>query len=248
MIIRIKESITKYLLKIKNKILDKGLLYTILYLLLYALKKIFGLLIYKRKTKEDDIQSKQWIFKEWENQWNIDSELREKDKFYKLFKYDYVDTCKKIRKNKRNNFRMKFISMLPLVTIILLFLTGVVMYNGSILLKTKDLGEFFKKSNWSFSIFNTILYAVAIILTVVVAKWIDVKQYQETWIRHSNHKYYIDMEMYKFIEKMDEYSDIERKENFKRNIMKTWDKNQNKFSENMKNERNVGEILKSMKK
>ena len=51
------------------------------------------------------------------------------------------------------------------------------------------------------------------------------------------------MEMYKFIERIDEYSGMERRENFKRNIMKTWDKNQKKFSENMKKEERVGDII-----
>lgn len=49
------------------------------------------------------------------------------------------------------------------------------------------------KNNWSFSIYSTVTYAVAVILALVTAKWIGVKKYQETWVRHSNHKYIIDM-------------------------------------------------------
>ena len=194
------------------------------------------------------MESKRWIFNEWEKQWNKDYDSKEEDNFYKLFKYDYESTCTKIRRNKRKNFQMKFINMLPFIIGVILFLTGIFIYNAQIFCKTKNLEEILKKIDWSFSIFNTILYTAAIILTAVISKWIGVKKYQETWIRHSNHKYFIDMEMYKFIERMDEYSYMGRKEKFKRNIMKSWDKNQNKFFENMKNEEKVEGIIKSVKK
>lgn len=226
-----------------ENLLERGLLYTLLCLFLQNCKEIWEFLIYKKKYYSDDIEKKQWIFDQWKEEWNPNYETREREPFYKLFKYDYEDTCKKIRRNKKNNFKMKFISMLPFIILVILFLSGTLIYNIHILFSVKNFGEFLEKNNWSFSIFSTALYAVAIILTVVAAKWIDVKKYQETWIRHSNHKYFIDMEMYKFIERIDEYSGMERRENFKRNIMKTWDKNQKKFSENMKKEERVGDII-----
>lgn len=230
-----------------ENLLERGLLYTLVCLFLQDCKEIWEFLIYKKKYYSDDIEKKQWIFDQWKEEWNPNYETREREPFYKLFKYDYKDTCKKIRRNKKNNFKMKFISMLPFIILVILFLSGTLIYNIHILFSVKNFGEFLEKNNWSFTIFSTALYAVAIILTVVAAKWIDVKKYQETWIRHSNHKYFIDMEMYKFIERIDEYSGMERRENFKRNIMKTWDKNQKKFSENMKNEEKTGNIINNIK-
>lgn len=230
--------------KIVSKISEKGFVCTLLYLLWHILKRFFCLLVYKGK-KDDDIKAKEWIFEEWEKQWKPNPKA-ENDYFFKLFKYDYEDTCRKIKRNKRKNFRMKFISLLPLFILVFLFIIGILMYNRNMYVESTSLGEFFQKNNWSFPVFSTSLYTIVVILTAVIAKWIGVKKYQETWTRHSNHKYAIDIEMYKFIERVDEYSDSNRKKYFKKNIMRTWNENQYKFSANMKSEEGIGNIFKEI--
>ena len=57
------------------------------------------------------------------------------------------------------------------------------------------------------------------------------------------------MEMFKYISYMDEYYYKNRKQKFVRNIMKTWDENQKKFIDNMKNEKDMGmnDLLKRIK-
>lgn len=128
-----------------------------------------------------------------------------------------------------------------------LFVGGVSVYNIHMFIQSKSFSDFLKNNNWNFSLFNTALYAIAIVLTVVISKWLDVKKYQETWSRHSAHKYAIDMEMFKFIMRMDDYSHIDRKKYFAINIMKTWDINQNKFIKNMKKESKMDDILDKVK-
>lgn len=101
-------------------------------------------------------------------------------------------------------------------------------------------GEFLEKNNWDFSIYGTVFYIAAVLLTYAASKWLDVKQYQETWCRHSDHKYAVEMEMLKYISFMNEYYYNDRKQKFKKNIMKTWDENQKKFIKNMKKEKDMG--------
>jgi hypothetical protein len=83
----------------------------------------------------------------------------------------------------------------------------------------------------------------------MTSKWLDVKQYQETWSRHAEHKYAVEIEMFKYISYIDEYYFPDRREKFIENIMKTWDKNQQKFVDNMKNEKCMKpeELISNMK-
>ena len=84
-----------------ENLLERGLLYTLVCLFLQDCKEIWEFLIYKKKYYSDDIEKKQWIFDQWKEEWNPNYETREREPFYKLFKYDYKDTCKKIRRNKK---------------------------------------------------------------------------------------------------------------------------------------------------
>ena len=122
----------------------------------------------------------------------------------------------------------------------ILYLGGVIAYNANIYIQSKgNWTEFIQNNNWNFSICGTVFYAVAILLTYMTSKWLDVKQYQETWSRHAEHKYAVEIEMFKYISYIDEYYFPDRREKFIENIMKTWDKNQKKFVSNMKKEKSM---------
>ena len=232
---------------IKKQILEHGLLCCFVRFCWWVIKNIWCFLIYRRKENLlDDVNAKRWIFEKWEEDWNMGTDDKE-DPFYQLFKYDYNYTCKKIKKNKRSNFRMKFICILPILIATILFLCGICVYNIHVFVQSTSFSEFIENNNWNFSIFSTALYAVAIILTIVTSKWLDVKKYQETWSRHAAHKYAIDMEMFKYIMRMENYSHIDRKKYFAMNIINTWDINENKFLENMKKENKMDDMLENMK-
>ena len=81
-----------------ENLLERGLLYTLLCLFLQNCKEIWEFLIYKKKYYSDDIEKKQWIFDQWKEEWNPNYETREREPFYKLFKYDYEEKKKIISK------------------------------------------------------------------------------------------------------------------------------------------------------
>ena len=229
---------------LKNKIMQEGFLYVVVKWLGRALKFIWSVLVFRKKKKKSIENPMKKIYQKWEEDWVADEPDKVKakeDPFFLLFKFDYEYSCQKAFENKKKNFRMKFFCILPFLIVTVLYLGGVIAYNLNVFIEVKgNFGEFLKANNWSFSIYGTVFYAVAILLTYVVSKWLDVKQYQETWSRHSEHKYAVEMEMFKYIFCMDEYYFNDRKQKFVRNIMKTWDENQKKFIDNMKNEKDMG--------
>lgn len=234
---------------LKDKILTNGILkYGFLSFVARCLGRflnfVWCLLIFRKKKKQLPGNPMKKIYQKWEEDWIADEPDKIKAKenpFFLLFKFDYEYTCQKAFENKKKNFRMKFFCILPFLIVTVLYLGGVIAYNLNVFVEVKgNFGKFLKANNWSFSIYGTVFYAVAILLTYAVSKWLDVKQYQETWSRHSEHKYAVEMEMFKYISCMDEYYFNDRKQKFVRNIMKTWDENQKKFIDNMKNEKDVG--------
>lgn len=193
------------------------------------------------------------IYQKWEEDWlsaETDKEKAKKEAFFLLFEYDYKYSCRMAKENERKNFGLKFLCVLPFLIVTVLYLAGVIAYNWNVWIQVhRDLGKFFQDNNWNFSIYGTVFYVVAVLLTHIASKWIDVKQYQKTWCRHSEHKYAVEMELFKYIYRMDDYHHSDRKQKFIRNIMKIWDENQKRFIENMKNEKDMGmgELLKHIK-
>lgn len=224
-----------------------GLLYYLFKKCKGAFQNLWKVIVYRKKAE----MKKPKICEQWEHKWIEEEEDKEKAKedfFYLLCIYDYQYSCKKLKLNKKKNFRVKFLCILPFVLITILFVGGVVAYNASILVTSQNFKDFLGKNNWSFSIFGTVFYSAALILTYSVSKWLDVKQYQETWVRHSKHIYEIENEMLKYIWEREDYFDAEtRKAYFVKNIMKTWDENQRKFLENMEKEKQMENVLDSLK-
>lgn len=229
-----------FLEKIKEGTLQYGLLWYVCRSLLSFLKAAGRLLVFRSKKKLKSPLKK--VYQKWEEEWLSDEKETEKakeDPFFLLFKYDYEFTCMKAKKNRDKNFRMKFICILPFIIVTILYLGGVIAYNVNIYLETKTFSDFIESADWSISIYGTAFYLAALLVTYIITKWLDVKQYQETWSRHEEHRYAVEMEMLKYIYYRDEYYFDDRKQKFVGNIIKTWDDNMNKFLENMKHEKNM---------
>ena len=142
---------------------------------------------------------------------------------------------------------MKFLCMLPLIIATVLFFFAVLGYNTFLFIQAGSPQVFMEKMDWSFSIFSTFLYGVVFIICNVIVKWLDVRKYQETWNRHSKHRYKIDMEMFQYISNMGEYAEADKRQKFIKKIMETWNENQEKFNENMKKEKPMNDMLKNTK-
>lgn len=227
---------------IKSEMEQRGNLFGICKVLCELLINCFHIYIYQRKP---DLK-KPKIYDKWKADWKK-GEKKEEEEFVSMFEYDYKYSCEKAKKNRKMNFRIKFLSFIPFILVTFLYLMGMIIYNISLLNASSDFSEFVKKMNWKISIYGTIFYVVAVVLTIVILKWLDVKKYQETWSRHSAHQFAIEMEMIRYLLRMDEYATDERRQRFIGNIMKSWEENENKFVENMKKEEKI-DILKAIKK
>lgn len=227
--------------RIKEGSLKYGFLRYICQRFWHFLKSGWCLFIFCDEKKLKNPKKK--IYQEWEKKWLSDETEKEKakdDLFFLLFKYDYEFTCMKAKQNRNKNFNMKFICILPFILMTILYLGGVIAYNVNAYIQAgKNYTTFLKNANWSFSIYGTVFYVIAVLVTYIASKWLDVKQYQETWSRHYEHEYVVEMEMFKYIYYRGEYHFDDRKQKFVQNIIKTWDDNQKKFLENMKNEKDM---------
>ena len=209
------------------------------------------LFIRTEKTKVEDLKmpelewydQKTWIFKAWKEKWNAEYGGEETSPFYRLFCYDYIYTCNACMKNKKRNFWVK------IIWLIFLFLVGVfcmaVTAFQAIALWTKGelFGQFIGENLQQVSSVETSIIITVIILTIVISKWVGIKKYQETWTRHSAHKFEVEIQMFRYISNMGEYGLTEAKKEFINTIMGTWEINQNKFNKNMKKEEKIKDDL-----
>lgn len=178
--------------------------------------------------RANDIDAKTWIFEEWKKKWTSDYENEEYQHFIKLFEYDYDETCRKVRSNRRKNFMLKGISFFPIMLFAWIFVQSFVLSKAI-------------SSNMDF------VYAGVAVLSGILLQWIEVKKYQETWIRHARHKFVLDNEMFKFISEIDEYESLDRKKIFRDKIRCTWEENNSLFLKNMKNETKIKGVSESVK-
>lgn len=191
-------------------------------------------LLHGDKQREETVQDK--IFNTWKKQWTSDYHENEQDFFLYTFVENYAFVKKKIKKNKKKNFLYKqlFLSSLLLVVV---FVLG---YTLHALLLEKEKGI-----SWSqiILIWGSIGGSFAL-LSAIIAKWLDIKKYQETWIRHSTHKYKLDREMLLYVHQLAPYNKENRKFRFVEKVVEIWDENQIKFMENMENkEKTIIDIL-----
>lgn len=243
--------------KLKQKIVQVidiikkyGVIFSVFKIIWSIIKILFRKLIFDVKQYKKDyqkVEARKQYYRFFQEKW--EKTESENDKmFFRLLEADYKKTCKKISHNKRRNFAMKFVCLfVPIVIFTVLFI--VLLFYGN-----KDnfqISNGIYKLNWKFNLYVTVYYVILIILTRIFSRWINVKKYQETWIRHSAHRYELEEEIVKYIEKMEDYKGLnieERKKTFKKNILKIWDKNQKKFEKNMKNEEELSDIPEIIKK
>lgn len=50
---------------------------------------------------------------------------------------------------------------------------------------------------------NSILLITIILALNIISKWLDIKKYQETWVRHYNHLYRLQKEMMRYLYGLD---------------------------------------------
>lgn len=243
--------------KLKRKIVQAidiikkyGVIFSLCKIILFIIKNLFKRLIFDIEQYRNDhqkVQARKQYLKYFREKWG--KTANENDKmFYKLLEEDYKITCKKIRINKRKNFKMKFFCLfLPVIIFTVGFIVLFILGNQISIHMSKEIYKF----NWKFNLYISVYYIILMILTRIFSRWINVKKYHETWIRHSAHRYELEAEIVQYIEKMEDYKGLnieERKKTFKKNILKIWDKNQKKFEKNMKNEEELSDIPEIIKK
>lgn len=177
----------------------------------------------------------------WEKEWVEISNKEPNDYdsyFLQLFKSTYQYVLRKGKENNKKNFRWKKIFLGTVVAVIIIFLVFV-FYNYFYLQKTED---------FDWMIFGTVILAILFLFAGIIAKWMDVKKYQETWARHSMHKFYLEQEMLKFIYQLPPYQGTRRKEVFIRHTLKIWKNNQIAFYRNMTNkEKDLKDVIPEIK-
>lgn len=242
--------------KLKQKIVQAidiikkyGAIFSLCKFILLIIKSLFKKLIFDIKQYRNDyrkVEARKQYLKYFLEKWG--KTANENDKmFYKLLEEDYKITCKKIKINKRKNFNMNFFCLfLPVIIFTVGFIVVFILGNQISIHTSKVI----YKLNWKFNLYIIVYYIILMILTRIFSRWINVKKYHETWIRHSGHRYELDEEIFKFIEKMECYEESnreERKKLFKRNILNLWNKDQKEFEKNMRNEEKMTDLSKNIK-
>lgn len=175
-----------------------------------------------------------YLINEWKECWEKCSKNDTFDKgcfFIKYFEKTYSDVLHKKNKNKRNNFLCKSAFIIVLLVSFILCVIFIVE-------EKRDLQQLFES--------GLLLFLILLICTAI-SKWIDVKRYQETWVRHSRNQHLMDMEMIKFIMSMKPYAKKNKRKVFIENILNLWLYNVNAFSANMKKEKDLIDAINIIK-
>lgn len=189
------------------------------------------------KAQSELTDKQKALLESWKIQWNSTEDCS-CDCFYQLFVKVYCDVVWKKVRNKRKNFWWK-----GLFIIIMLagFAAYLVFFFWSIFHS-----EYFN-SFGSKVLENGFLLFLLILLCAAVSKWMDVRKYQETWARQSMHQNMLESEMMLFIYGMEPYNMDKKKETFMKRTLDIWNKNQEKFNDNMKNEKEMMDAFKELK-
>lgn len=185
------------------------------------------------------------ILNYWETEWkNVSGYVEEKDPFFHLFIETYKYIKRKEEDNKENNFKWKslFIVILavgPAMVFIVNILPRIVVKIGFIFKISflSDLGnQIITGGLLEELLFGVEGVVIWIFIAFLIQKWLNVKKYQETWVRHSDHKLALEQEMIKFVYEIDGYEDQNAKRKlFVERCLEIWKINQKKFSDNMNN-------------
>lgn len=166
------------------------------------------------------------ILEEWKKQWESYTDCDKSDKgrlFLQWFIAAYKKTELESDRNKKYNFLFKIAYLLIVFCIIIFWFIYI--------------GKFILKSISSSQIIGCVLVLLSMLLLVtVISKLINIKKFQETWVRFSGLKTNMLQEMTKFIYSMSPYNTENKRYDFVLQILKIVEENSKKFSDNMKNE------------
>lgn len=206
----------------------------------------------KRKIKElqkqqkrivDEIrQNKDNIFQKWEEKWSetqnagsLQSRQAEED-FKILFTNAYQSIQCKYELNKLKNYRIKTIFLWVylaegvLVTVLNLF-WGQAYGSDSSAVFVMAL---------KIILGNGCLFSIYFFIPKIIAKWISIARYQETWARYARQRQAVEREIMLYAAEMHPYCDPDRNVVFMTKIMDIWDGNLKIFADNLeKNEENI---------
>lgn len=189
-----------------------------------CLKEIWKREDEQQKDKDKDKDKDKIIYEYWEKVWEDQTgRENENDVFKTVFKGNYDDVVLKDNKNRKKNFRLKKSFV---VVLILGFVTFVAM----------SLWIYLNDGQMVSVIENSIFFVLFLWGAGIINKWLDIKKYQETWVRHSTHKHKMEMEMLRYAEYIGEYNTLDEKKRMKtfmEQIIKIADENQTKFENNM---------------
>lgn len=176
------------------------------------------------------------ILQEWEAVWKQRNPGEEsvRNFFYKRFVEDYRITFLKSRRNKTRNFIWKtiflFVLFGSLVCCGLLFYYSYLQKDESLFKSTISSGG---------------LLVFVMLTCGIVSKWLDIKKYQSTWVRHTYLLQRLNYEMQLYIYGMKYYSQFDKEEVFILRVLDIWMNNLNKFTEDMEqNEKEMMDIFK----
>ena len=109
------------------------------------------------------------------------------------------------------------------------------MKNFVLLVQVGGFDNFTRHIDWSFSLFSLFLYVSILVICYVMSKCLETGKHQEAMRRYLLHRYEIDREMFRYITNMGEYAGENRRQNFMKNIMFTWDDDQDMIKRLVRN-------------
>lgn len=195
------------------------------------MEKICNFIKYLRAFKNSSISKSERdkIIENWRSLW--DKQGGDKD-FENLLKEIWGETKKKEENNKKKNQRWKNIFLrVHLIGIVLVLVQTVCFILSPINICSKT---FVVK--WPDFLAGTAFLSIMTIwASAVVSKYVDIKKYQETWVRHSTHRQKLEREMLLYTQALEPYTAqcINRKETFMENVIEILSENQSKFANNM---------------
>lgn len=190
----------------------------------------------EKEAKKALAEAQRAILEKWKEEWKKGKNTEEEDYFFKLFESNYQFVCGKMKKNSRYNFTAKRLYLAVILFLpVLCLLAQIVSFLVQVGLGIHNKNIHMVSVNWLDNLLAiTATIALSILLGAVVAKWIDIMKYQETWARHADHKYKLDREMYFFITDAGSYSDVRTKRRiFIERVFAIWDENNIKFVKNL---------------
>lgn len=203
----------------------------------WAYVKLKTVLFGKKKAR---LSTREKVFEIWKLQWRQDPYYSEKDLFYPLFVEIYEFTEKKIKKNGKRNLQTK------IVFLVICFFPVLLCFLNEIYLafKAKNLSNFEYWINAQNLVILGAAALIGILFSAFVAKWIDIKKYQETLARHHAHRHKLDKEMFQYIYSIGNYNSPNKKKRFIENVFRIEDENEEKFVKNMEEkERSLNDLF-----